>query len=49
VVAGAVNAERRNMKEKVKYPYPGATNAEAYEWLNQCTDPERKVQALRHE
>ena len=32
--------------DDVKYPYPGAFNAEAYEWLNRCTDPERKVETL---
>jgi SAM-dependent methyltransferase len=32
--------------ENIKYPYPGATNAAAYEWLNRCTDPERKVETF---
>jgi ubiquinone/menaquinone biosynthesis C-methylase UbiE len=32
--------------EELKYPYPGATHAAAYEWLNRCTDPERKVEAV---
>ena len=29
----------------VRYPYPGAENAPAYELLNLCTDPEQKVEA----
>ncbi len=32
--------------DEVKYPYPGAVCADAYEWLNRCTDPERKVEEL---
>ena len=28
------------------WPYPGATNPEAYELLNLCTDPEQRLEAL---
>ncbi|MEM7029778.1 MAG: class I SAM-dependent methyltransferase [Chloroflexota bacterium] len=30
----------------VTYPYPGAVHEDAYEWLNRCTDPARKVERL---
>lgn len=46
-MAKVVPDTRRVMsQEEVKYPYPGAADAEAYEWLNRCSDPERKVEAL---
>lgn len=30
--------------EKITHPYVGATDADAYEWLNRCTDPDGRLQ-----
>jgi ubiquinone/menaquinone biosynthesis C-methylase UbiE len=37
---------RRETMDEVTYPYPGANDAEAYESLNRCTDPERRAEAF---
>jgi len=38
--------QRRTSVNEVTYPYPGAAHAAAYELLNQCTDPEHKVERV---